>query len=76
MAAVHLCHARGCTTRIPPRLFMCGPHWRKVPAGLRREIRQHYRPGQERDKRPSAAYLDAAGRAVAAVAATETGATP
>lgn len=47
---------------------MCPVHWRMVPRHLQRAVWQNYREGQEIDKRPSAAYLEAAERAIAAVA--------
>ena len=50
---------------------MC-QHWSMVPVDLRKAAQTAYRPGQERlDPRPSPAYLDAARRAVAAVAEKE-----
>jgi hypothetical protein len=69
--APHLCHAEGCGARVPPRVLMCLPHWRLVPAPLQRAVWDAYRPGQEIDKRPSEKYLEAAKRAIAAVAAAE-----
>ena len=68
---IHPCHAAGCTREVPPRLFMCRPHWYMAPKPLRDEIWRHYRPGQEIDKQPSGAYLDVARRAIAAVAEQE-----
>jgi len=50
---------------------MCRAHWNMVPARLQRAVWAHYRRGQERDKRPSRAYLQAALRAIAAVADRE-----
>jgi len=67
----HRCHAVGCTATVPPNLLMCRRHWYMVPKPLRDEVWHHYRPGQERHKRPSEAYLAAAKRAVDAVAAKE-----
>ena len=67
----HHCHAAGCRREVPPRLFMCRPHWYMVPKDLRDEIWRHHRPGQETDKQPSAEYLATARRAIAAVAAKE-----
>lgn len=32
------CPARGCKLVIPQSLFMCGGHWRMVPANLQRRI--------------------------------------
>lgn len=42
---------------------MCPPHWYSLPEDMRREIWRLYRPGQEIDKSPSLAYLEAATRA-------------
>lgn len=50
---------------------MCGPHWRMVPRALQRDVWLHYRPGQEIDKNPTPAYLDAADAAIRAVAQRE-----
>jgi len=38
-------------------MFMCKPHWRMVPKNVQRDIWAAYRPGQERDKRPTVRYL-------------------
>jgi hypothetical protein len=65
--ALHLCHAKGCKTPVPPRLLMCGKHWRLVPRPLQQAVWRHYRPGQEVDKEPTGAYLDAAQMAIEAV---------
>lgn len=62
--STHRCHATGCDRAVPPRMFMCKPHWFRLPKGLRDEIWRHYRPGQERMRNPSRAYLKAARRAV------------
>lgn len=67
----HLCHAIGCERVVPPRMLMCAPHWRMVPLGMQRAVWRTYRPGQERMKDPSSAYLDAAMAAVNAVARAE-----
>ncbi len=72
----HHCHAKGCPKVVPPKLLMCGRHWRMVPAELQRKVWATYRPGQEVDKRPTRAYLDAADEAIAAVAALEVKPTP
>ena len=69
--SLHLCHARGCGRSIPPRLLMCLRHWRMVPIDIQRRIWKHYRPGQEKDKRPSAEYLEVMKEAIAAVAKKE-----
>lgn len=67
----HRCHAARCRVSVPPALLMCGRHWRLVPRSLQRDIWRTYRPGQERDKRPSWEYLALADLAVAHVAAAE-----
>lgn len=63
----HTCHARGCTVVVPPRMLMCRSHWRMVPRPLQQDVWAHYRPGQEVDKQPTSAYLDAADAAIKAV---------
>ena len=67
----HTCHARGCDRLIPPRRFMCPAHWQMVPMVLQRAILEFYIPGQEKDKRPSPAYVQAAREAIEAVAEKE-----
>lgn len=67
----HHCHADGCTVRVSPALFMCRPHWRKVPARMQKRIWREYRKGQEIDKKPSANYIAAAKEAIAHVANVE-----
>lgn len=71
MATQHTCHAKNCTKVVPPRLLMCLKHWRMVPRELQHAVWATYRPGQEVDKKPSRAYLDAARAAIEAVAAKE-----
>jgi hypothetical protein len=70
-AEAHTCHATGCTVAVPPHLLMCFRHWRLVPRPLQARVYATYRRGQEIDKRPSAAYLDAAKAAIRAVAEKE-----
>lgn len=67
----HTCHAIGCERNVPPKLLMCRAHWRKVPAALQRAVWATYRRGQEDDKRPSRAYIEAANAAIASVAREE-----
>lgn len=55
----HTCHAPYCETEIPPHLHMCKRHWLLLPERLRKLIWSTYRKGQEIDKRPSAAYMQA-----------------
>lgn len=65
---MHACHAHGCQKAVPPRMFMCLAHWRKVRKPLQDAIWREYRPGQENDKSPSARYMAVQRRAVAEVA--------
>lgn len=67
----HRCHARGCELEVPPKLLMCRRHWYMVPAPIRHKVWREYRPGQERDKKPSAKYLVVMEEAINAVAAKE-----
>lgn len=67
----HRCHAVGCETEIPPRLFMCLKHWRMVPKRMQAGVWATYRPGQEITKTPSPAYLQMAGEAIRYVAERE-----
>ena len=53
----HTCNAHGCPKNVPPRMFMCKRHWTALPKAIQRAIWREYRPGQERDKNPSAAYM-------------------
>ena len=41
-------------------MWGCREHWFRLPKRLRDRIWATYRPGQEVDKRPSAAYLTVA----------------
>lgn len=56
----HACHWPGCTKQVPPAMWGCLPHWKRIPRYLQNKIWQAYRPGQEKDMRPSQSYLDAA----------------
>jgi hypothetical protein len=58
------CHATGCSTPVPPAMFMCRGHWFALPKTLRNRIWQTYRAGQEDDWNPSRAYCEAAKTAV------------
>lgn len=55
--SLHTCHAEGCETTVPPRLFACRKHWFMLPQEIRDAVWREYSPGQERRKDPSAAYL-------------------
>lgn len=63
----HTCHAKGCRVPVPPRMLMCGRHWRMVPREIKAKVWAHYREGQEIDKKPSRAYLHWMDEAIAAV---------
>lgn len=67
----HKCHAIGCEKEVPPHLLMCFPHWQRVPKRLQRDVWATYRAGQEVDKKPTNEYLEAAARAILAVADKE-----
>lgn len=67
----HRCHARGCTTEVPPRMFMCYLHWRKVPKKDRDLVWALYYPGQEITKDPSAQYVQETQRIIDELAAKE-----
>lgn len=72
--AAHTCHARSCEVHVPPKMFMCRPHWRMVPYGLRVAIWAAYQPGQERldgTAFPSEEYLEVTREAIDAVAEKE-----
>ena len=64
----HTCHAHGCKVAVPPSMFMCKPHWFSLPKPVRDAIWREYRPGQERDKNPSARYMAVQRLAIARVA--------
>lgn len=71
----HVCHAVGCNVAVPPRMFMCSPHWYKLPKVYQNVIWHYYRPGQEIDKEPSLDYIAVAFAGIACVAIQE-GRTP
>ena len=58
----HGCHWPGCTREVPPAMWGCYPHWRKLPQNLRNEIWRTFEPGQEVDLSPSGEYLEVADR--------------
>jgi len=53
----HLCRAHGCYLAVPPKMFMCRPHWFTLPKNLQDAIWREYRPGQEITKDPSPRYM-------------------
>lgn len=60
MNAAHKCHWPSCDIEVPPRMWGCRAHWFKLPKQIRNRIWATYRPGQEIDKNPSSAYVEAA----------------
>ena len=64
----HLCHAIGCEKVVPPRLFMCPTHWKRLPKKHQDAIWSTYRRGQEQSKSPSVAYIAAQTQAVLTMA--------
>jgi hypothetical protein len=56
----HHCHWPGCGNQVPPAMWGCKAHWFTLPAALRSRIWATYRPGQEVNGTPSAAYIAAA----------------
>lgn len=56
----HTCHWPTCNKAVPPAMWGCKAHWFTLPKRLRDAIWKTYRPGQEIDKNPSAAYLKVA----------------
>jgi hypothetical protein len=44
----HKCHWPGCNQQVPPALWGCLFHWRKLPATLHKKIWDAYRVGQEK----------------------------
>lgn len=65
----HHCHWPGCERQVPPAMWGCKLHWFKLPKHLRDKIWKTFRPGQEKDWTPSAAYLEAAKEVQAWIAA-------
>jgi hypothetical protein len=61
----HSCHWPGCDKQVPPAMWGCSRHWFRLPSEIRMKIWRAYRPGQEEDLSPSAAYLEAAEEAQA-----------
>jgi hypothetical protein len=56
----HHCHWPGCNTQVPPAMWGCKKHWFALPMNLRNKIWAAYVPGQEIDRTPSPAYIEAA----------------
>lgn len=58
----HTCHWPGCDLQVPPAMWGCAPHWRKLPRVLQMAIWRAYEPGQEIDMSPSREYVIVARR--------------
>lgn len=67
----HHCHAVGCETSVPPKMFMCLKHWRMLGRAGQQAVWAAYRPGQEDDKRPSSTYMEVTNEARRVVASRE-----
>jgi hypothetical protein len=65
----HTCHWPGCTRQVPPAMWGCKAHWYALPQDLRDQIWRTYRPGQEKTLTPSRAYVEAALKVQAWIAA-------
>jgi len=53
----HPCHWPNCPVEVPPKMWGCKKHWFRLPKVYRDAIWRTYRPGQEKDKNPSAEYM-------------------
>jgi hypothetical protein len=56
----HECHWPGCPQQVAPAKWGCYKHWMMLPAQLRAEIWNAYRPGQEVNWTPSREYVEVA----------------
>jgi hypothetical protein len=56
----HHCHWPDCDKQVPPAAWGCKAHWFALPIGLRNRIWATFKPGQEVNGTPSAAYIEAA----------------
>jgi hypothetical protein len=56
----HHCHWPACERQVPPAMWGCLPHWKRLPKDLQTRIWQAYQPGQEKDMRPSEEYIQVA----------------
>lgn len=71
-ADTHPCRAVACAERVPAHHLMCPRHYDLIPKYLQGQLAATWRWGQEHGKVPaSTAWLDAADRAIAAVAELE-----
>lgn len=56
----HKCHWPKCPVHVPPAMWGCGPHWRRLPKKLRDRIWETYEVDQEENMTPSDEYIKAA----------------
>jgi len=56
----HTCHWPDCKKQVPPAMWGCSKHWYTLPPTLRSKLWAAYRPGQERDMKPSEDYIKVA----------------
>jgi hypothetical protein len=67
----HHCHANGCPTPTPPRLFMCPRHWAQVPRGMQDAVWAAYKAAPKDGRARDPGYLTACANAVEHVARGE-----
>lgn len=69
----HRCAAPGCDKTVPGEVLMCYPHWRRVPARLKREVTVTWRAfsADPFDQDARDAYNRAREAAIAALAAPQ-----
>lgn len=71
----HRCHAALCDKAVPPRLFMCFRHWRRlqrIAPELAQAVQTQYKYGQENNHSiVTRAYVEAAHAAIEALARDE-----
>lgn len=53
----HTCHWPDCDKQVPPAMWGCAPHWRRLPKRLRDRVWETYEIGQEITLTPSDEYL-------------------
>jgi hypothetical protein len=68
---MNICHANGCATRTPHRLFMCARHWAMVPLTMQNAVWTAYRNAPKGGRARDRDYLSACAKAVEHVALNE-----
>ncbi len=56
----HDCHWPGCGKQVPPAMWGCIAHWKRLPKRLQDQIWAAYKPGQEETLTPSKEYVKVA----------------